>query len=230
MTDLTTAHILDNIPFNPDIAGLMKRLRLKEGSKHEKEFCRLVDEARVLARPRGLYLQAFITDRGEDWVVIDGRRFTSRVLRVNVDQAYRVFPFLATCGQELQSWAEGFGDMLLHFWAEAIKEAALSCALQEVNRHLEAEYRPGHTSAMTPGSLEDWPIQQQSILFDLFGDTSELIGVRLTSSLMMNPTKSVSGIRFPTDTDFESCQLCPREDCPGRRAPYEPELYANRYH
>jgi hypothetical protein len=39
----------------------------------------------------------------------------------------------------------------------------------------------------------------------------------------------VSGIRFPTTESFESCQLCPRAGCPGRRAAYDASLYDRRY-
>jgi hypothetical protein len=82
---------------------------------------------------------------------------------------------------------------------------------------------------MAPGSLTDWPLREQRPLFALLGDTEALVGVRLTDSCLMLPNKSVSGIRFPTEKHFESCQLCPRPDCPGRRAPYDADLYDRRY-
>jgi hypothetical protein len=65
-----------------------------------------------------------------------------------------------------------------------------------------------------------WPIEQQRSLFALFGDVEALIGVALTESYLMLPTKSVSGVYFETDQSFISCQLCTREACPGRRAKY----------
>jgi len=42
--------------------------------------------------------------------------------------------------------------------------------------------------------------------------------------MAMIPTKSVSGIYFQTEVRWENCQLCPMENCIGRRAPYSPEL------
>ena len=87
------------------------------------------------------------------------------------------------------------------------------------------KYRPGKMSSMSPGSLQDWPITQQSELFRVLGDVESEIGVRLTESYLMLPMKSVSGLCFPTETSFESCQLCPRDDCPGRAAPYDPTLW-----
>jgi hypothetical protein len=207
----------------------MKRLHIKEGSSHEHEFMSMAEEASRLARPKALYKLAFIDEKAEDSVIIDGIRFTSRVLRVNLEETQRVFAYVATCGTELDEWSSGFQDMLQQYWADAIKEAALLAAIQALNDHLNLRYAPGLTSTMHPGSLEDWPIQQQVPLFELLGDTETFAGVRLTESCLMRPIKTVSGLRFPLQSNFESCQLCPREGCPGRKAPYEPELYGLRF-
>jgi hypothetical protein len=229
MRETLQAHVLQEIPFEPDIPWLMKRLRVKEGSANEAELRRTIEVARPLARPRAFFLVAYVGERGEDWVELAGVRFQSRVLRVNLEGTYRVFPYLATCGEEMQAWSDGIDDMLVGFWAEAVKEAALFCALRALFEHLQEHYQPGETASMSPGSLPDWPIQEQEPLFSLFGEHTGGIGVRLTDSLLMVPTKTVSGIRFPTQVAFESCQLCPREGCPGRRAIYDPDLYDSRY-
>jgi len=52
--------------------------------------------------------------------------------------------------------------------------------------------------------------------------------VRLTESLLMIPRKSASGIYFPTEVSFSSCQLCPRERCDNRKAGYD-EAKARQY-
>ena len=98
-----------------------------------------------------------------------------------------------------------------------------------LNAHLKTCYKLGKTSAMSPGRLANWPIREQRPLFSLLGDPETAIGVHLTESFLMIPNKSVSGIRYPTEESFESCQLCPREGCPNRKAAYEPELYRQRY-
>jgi hypothetical protein len=79
---------------------------------------------------------------------------------------------------------------------------------------------------MSPGSLKDWPITEQKILFSSLGDVESAVGVRLTGSFLMIPRKSVSGIYFPTEIPFLSCQLCPREKCPSRQAAYDRKLVA----
>lgn len=220
------ATILDRIVFEPDVDALAKKLHAG-GSIDELKM--LVEQAAAIARPRALYGLAYIEERGDDYVVIDGVRFDSRVLRVNLEQAHRVFPYLATAGPELEKWATSLDDVLLRFWADTIYESALRPALEALDAAVDERYRPGHTARMNPGSLKDWPIEQQGQLFRLLGDTRASLGVELTDSFLMIPRKSVSGIRFPMEGSFESCQLCPREKCPGRRAPYDATLYDAHY-
>jgi hypothetical protein len=221
--------VLDDIPFQPHLAPLMKRLRIKEGSTDVDKVKRLVGEAQAIARPKALYKVAFIESKGDDYVVVGGTTLTSRVLRVNLEQAHRVFAYVATCGTELEDWSSSIDGTLQRYWGDTIKEMALRVAIRAMNEHLVDRYRPGPISSMSPGSLADWPLQAQRALFTILGNPQETIGVRLSPSLLMIPTKSVSGIRFPTEESFESCQLCPRGTCPGRRAPYDKELYDKKY-
>ena len=80
---------------------------------------------------------------------------------------------------------------------------------------------------MHPGSgdVSVWPIEQQQALFSLLGDVESEIGVRLTESFLMMPNKTLSGILFPTETDFGACQVCRRENCPSRKAPFDEALW-----
>ncbi len=224
-----TPRILDDIAFEPDIGALARRVRVKETSRHYPELVRLLDAATPLAKPKALYKLAYIDEKAEESVIVDGVQLTSRVLRVNLDLAHRLFAYVVTCGMELQTWSDSLDDMLLSYWADAIKEMAMGTALQALAAHLNAGYHLGRTATMAPGSLADWPIREQRPLFRILGDPTTAIGVMLTESFLMIPNKTVSGVRFPTEARFESCQLCPREGCPGRRAAYEPDLYARNY-
>lgn len=222
------AVVLGNIPFRPDLQGLKRNPRVKSGGYADR-LTRLVQEAEAIARPRALYGAAYIESKNESSVVVDGITFDSRMLRVNLENAQRLFPFVATCGTELHEWAAAQDDILQRYFADAIGEMALRQALGFLREHLTKRYRLGRTATMSPGSLADWPIQAQRPLFTLLGNPEAAIGVRLSDSLLMIPSKSVSGIRFPTKQTFASCQLCPREGCPSRRATYQEELYENRY-
>lgn len=221
--------VLDDVSFAPDVGRLAQRLHVKAGSQDAADLQRLVGAAQHVARPKALYRLVYVEGRGEETVTLSGVTFTSRVLRVNLASAHRAFAYIATCGMELERWAQEIDDMLHNYWAEAIKEVALRAATRALNRHLEDCYQPGRTATMNPGSLEDWPLRQQRPLFALFRDPEAAIGVRLTDSFLMVPNKTVSGLRFPTEESFESCQLCPRASCPGRRAAYDPTLFERKY-
>ena len=221
--------VLRDIPWQVDSEALLARLHIPADSPHAGEALRLAAEAGPVARPKAMYRLAYIDERGEDYVIADGIKLSSRVLRVNTDGANRLFAQVATCGRELNEWAESLDDVLHRYWADAIKEMALRAASRALSEDLEQRFRPGKTARMAPGSLADWPIRQQRPLFDLLGDVEATIGVRLSDSYLMIPNKSTSGIRFPMEKSFESCQLCPREGCPSRRARYDPELYQREY-
>jgi hypothetical protein len=223
------AFVLDGIAYEPNLDQLREELHVRPGTPPNDELERLAAEARSIARPRVLYKLAFVDSEDAAAVVVDGVTFTSRILRVNLDGQHRVFPYAATCGLELDAWVRSREGGLREYLADMIAEQALEAATCVLDDHIQRRFRPGTLSLMHPGSLPDWPIAEQRPLFELLGDTKKTIGVELNDSLMMIPTKSVSGIRFASERSFSSCQLCPRPDCRGRRVPYDPELLEREY-
>jgi len=221
--------IIDAIPFEVELGQFLRSLHIEEGDSDAEKVRELLAAAQAAARPRAMFRESCVDSKADASVVIDGITLSSRVLRVNLGEAHRAFPFLATCGTELDAWSGTITDMFQRYWADKIKEHALGCAIKAVNDAITQRYSLGVTTTMTPGSLDDWPISQQSALFALLGRPREAIGVTLTDSFLMVPTKSVSGLRFPAEVTFESCQLCPREKCPGRRARYDKDLFAKKY-
>ena len=220
---------LADIAFRADIPPLLNALHLDAEGEDADAVRELARQAEAIARPKAVYRVAWIDSKGDDDVVVDGVRLSSRVMRVNLESVQRVFAYVATAGVELEEWADAKSDILERYWADGIMMLAVRCASAYLATHLQARYQPGPLSRMNPGSLEDWPLRQQGPLFDLIGEVRESIGVTLTESFLMTPRKSVSGIQFPTAESFESCQLCERERCPNRRAPYDVVLLARRY-
>ncbi|RCK73734.1 MAG: Methionine synthase I, cobalamin-binding domain [Anaerolineae bacterium] len=227
--DESFGKVLSNIPFQVDRAVLRRNLRLKPGSHHLGELDHLIDQAEQIGKPKAMLRMVYIDEKGENWVQLNGRRLISRVLRVNLEEAQRAFIFVATAGVELDAWSRTISDLLHRFWADAIQEVALETARRALHQYLVQRFHPGLLSEMHPGSLEDWPLSAQDDLFALLGDVTGSIGVSMTESKLMSPVKSVSGIAFPTQTHFTSCQLCPRENCRARQAPFDRTLFEKRY-
>jgi hypothetical protein len=221
--------ILDNIVFDPQPARILKKLRVKSGNRNEVMVREMLEKARQIARPKAMYRIAGIDEKFESGVVIEGIRMESRVMAINLKDVHRVFPYLVTSGRELFDWRLGFEDMLEAFYADEINQMALWTAEKYLLDHLKTTYQLGKTASMNPGSLEDWPITAQRDLFQLLGDPMEAIGVELLDSMLMLPNQTVSGIRFVSEDGFSSCELCPREGCPHRSTPYDPDLMDSKY-
>jgi len=235
---------LDDIRFELDPEGVFTHLRLDPSGFYAGEVHALLDQARERARPRALYDVASVLQKQKDAVVIasvsegtgDGRcgsrvRFVSRVLCANLAEAERVFPYVATCGTELDTIPVAPDDVFGRFCLDAIKELALYAALARLVEHLQEEYEVGSLSSMNPGSGDQqvWPIEQQQELFSFLAGGPAALGVTLTASCLMIPNKTVSGLFFPCEDGFQSCQVCRREKCSHRRAPFDAQVWTERF-
>lgn len=219
--------ILDRIEFRPEPGDLLARIG--PGMETVVELPLLAAQALTIARPRACFSLVPVEDAGSDRPRLGGRTFESLILGVNLKDSREAGLFVATCGTELERWAESFEDMLLRWIAETVCEMALSSAVRFVEDELD-RFLPGpYHATMNPGSLPDWPLEQQAGLFGVLDGVGEAIGVTLTPSFLMRPRKSVSGVRFASKTAYSNCRLCPRDDCPGRRMPYDEMEYAMRY-
>ncbi len=223
---------LMDIPFELDPASILATVHIALDSPDAQTVRELIEKAGQVARPKALYQASFIQAKGAETVTIDGVTFASRMLRENLDGVERVFPFVATCGHELDAVPLVAGDFLMEFWWDAIKATLLGCAIRHLNAHLKERFALEKTSSMSPGSGDAtvWPIEQQRVLFALLGDVKALVGVELTDSCLMKPNKTVSGIVIPTEVDFRTCQVCRRENCPSRSAVFDAALWDLHQH
>ena len=224
--------ILDRISFEIDLPSLFRRMRLEPDAEYADEIRRLVEAARPVAKPRAIYEVAFVEAReGQDAIRLGGARFVSRAVRSNLETVERVFPYIASCGPELDQLPLAADDFVGQFCRDTIKEMALHAALSHLRAHVQETFAIPKMAGMSPGSGDAhvWPIQQQKELFSIFGDVHALIGVTLTDTFLMLPNKTVSGILYPTEVDFVTCQLCHREVCPNRRAPFDQHLWEMKF-
>ena len=94
--------VLNNVPVKLDLEAVLKRMHVRSKNESiEKGVQELIEMARPIARPKAVYKVAYIENKNGDSLDIDGVKFTSRVLRVNLEKVERVFPYVVTCGREL---------------------------------------------------------------------------------------------------------------------------------
>ena len=214
--------VIENIPIKLDSDDLVKGLRIRRNVEYIKDkLDSLIEAITPVMNPKALYSISFVDKIEGDQVTIGDTVFTSKVLRMNLEQVGRVFPYIVTAGSELDDveLSKGQSAMLL----DQVKTVVVSKAYQYLRAHLAEKYGIKKLSSVAPGRLDEWPLTQQRELFSLFGDNVDRIGVRLTKTCLMVPVKTVSGLLFPSEAGFESCELCSREKCMGRRAAYDPK-------
>ena len=218
---------LTDIPFTLDTKQLLKYLKIDTHPDRAEAFEDIVNKVLNIGRPKALYKVSYIDEKGNNTVTLDGITFKSLVLRKNLDSIERVFPYVATCGTEIDDIEIEEGDYEKKFWISVLKGNLLEASMHFLREHLVKRYRLSNISSMNPrsGDASVWPLEQQRDLFSICGDVEGLIGVKLTKTTMLAPEMSLAGLFFPSEVDFQSCQLCHRESCRSRRAAFNKELW-----
>lgn len=146
-------------------------------------------------------------------------RTTSADLKKNLSDCSEAVVFVATIGIEADRIigknnllsptdaviAQAVGTTLIESWCDIFCEKIL----KEENKSLRPRFSPGYG---------DFGIENQKEIFEML-DSTRKIGVSLTDSLQMVPSKSVSaivGIGGKKHTE-ENCQICDNINCPYRR-------------
>lgn len=211
-------------PENIELSDAERRKLLAFANEElEDEIIELMDEAEKIAAPKVLFAVAPVEESDVNGILVNGSHIDSAFVSEKLAGKRRCFPYIATCGAELEAWSEQFkDDILLEFWADEVKKLYLSRVLAPFMGYIKEAYQTGgHLAALNPGSLKEWPISGQADLFGVLGGSAfvqEQAGVRYTESFLMLPSKTTSGILFESETFYENCQHCPIENCPNRRA------------
>lgn len=211
---------LEQVPVVFDLEALARKLRIQPGqTKAMNKLTKLAKEAEAVASPRAAVRLCELNVLSENEVQVGDTVLTSPLLRENMGTLGRVFPYLATEGIELAEWSSALENALDQVFACALRESVVKQYERLLEKKLLEQYGINQVSAMNPGSLEIWPITQQEALFRILASFPEQFNVVLLPSFMMKPEYSISGIFFQTDKKYYNCQLCPRENCPNRKAP-----------
>lgn len=209
-----------------DISKLLEAM----GEDMEDEVREMAEAASEIARPCSIF-GAYPVSIDGDFCTVGNVRIHSRLMAENFAGHSRVFPYIISCGRELEEWSEQYADdPLSEYVADELKKLYLG-VIGRANRD-EIKRRFGIAQdaklpSMNPGSIAAWPLSGQVELFGIFGGRDVVereIGVHLTDSMLMLPSKSGSGIAFENESGYENCIMCPILDCPNRRAPYDPNV------
>ena len=217
---------VEDFPVEVTANAVMKRMRMQPDHPYAVRIDGHLERALSIAKPKALYSKVKVDEIGDDYVILEGVKMKSKAMGKNFAGETIVYPYLCTCGREIASYAETLEDMMDQFIMDTIMELILMEGRMVMISTLENSLEKGKsTSSISPGSLVDWPVSEQKKLFQLYDGGDEKIGVSLTKSCLMQPVKSVSGIRYISDHTFHNCELCQRKECRDRKRPFDPILY-----
>ncbi len=220
-------HTISHIPFELTPEEAAEYLRVNEDDF--EEFLDVYNEIVPILNPTIYFGAEEIHSNDGRRVVIGDQTFESRILAVNVKDVNKVYPYVVTSGRAAYDRAVSYDDSLYSFWAHGICEIALRNAMQAGIEQAKTRLGVSALNAMNPGSLSDFPISSQRPLFDLLKNVEEECGVTLTDTYLMIPIKSGSGIWFESDKHYANCMMCPRVNCPNRRADYREDMFEKEY-
>ena len=186
-----------------NMKGLTRRL--------DAELFSLLDEVKSRIDAKAIYSVIRVKSLEEDQVLLeDGNVLRGIVLVDMLNSGQEIIPHIITVGSNLESMARKESNLLRAWLIERVADYALEKALQYIK--LQTTQKLGEVvSVFSPGSGTGdlFALDQQHVLFKILNPAR--IGVSLTSSCMMVPRKSVSGVFAATKEEYVACEYCPRE-------------------
>ena len=216
-----------NETFHWNDRELLRYLGCKNGTAPDQNTADLImqckQELEAVASPRVTWREYPLSFQGH---VIDMTclQTQSKSLERNLRDCERVLLFAATLGSQV--------DVLLHRYnmiqmSKAVVMQAASVAMLETfcdeqNEKLKEEYQEKGwylRPRFSPG-YGDFPLECQKQIAPAL-ELGKRIGVTLTDSLLMAPSKSVTAVigvsRLPRNCTVHGCEVCAKRDCAYRR-------------
>ena len=191
--------------------------RQEADEKVSKLIEECVEELEAAVSPKSIYRVypfSFLTEEELDFTVF---RTESRSLSRNLKDCEQVILFAATLIRKYSKL-----QMSKAVTMQAAATAMIESYCDEINTELKETFekkglylRP----RFSPG-YGDFPLECQRDITAVL-ETAKRIGIMLTDSLLMTPSKSVTAVmgvsRKPHRCEVRGCELCSKTDCAYRR-------------
>ena len=177
-----------------------------------------------VAGPKSIYRIFDLRHQSEERFQIGNIQMESRSLGRNLKKCEKLILFGATLGTGVDrlitraSLTDMASAVVLQSCAAAMLEEycdsvqeAISAELEQEGWYLRLRFSPGYG---------DFAIQYQKPLMQML-DCAKTIGLTMTDSFMMTPTKSVTAVigmsRLKERCPVQGCESCEKKDCEYRR-------------
>ena len=198
--------------------------RQEADEKVSKLIEECVEELEAAVSPKSIYRVypfSFLAEEELDFTVF---RTESRSLSRNLKDCEQVILFAATLGTEADSLIRKYTKLQMSkaVTMQAAATAMIESYCDEVNTALKESFEKKRLylrPRFSPG-YGDFPLECQRDITTVL-ETAKRIGIMLTDSLLMTPSKSVTAVmgvsRKPHRCEVRGCELCSKTDCAYRR-------------
>lgn len=215
----------DDIKFTLDEEDILRRLHCERDDEPFERFTEMSGDILPLCRPAFIIREVPIESAEHDGFTSGGQFFGSRIASHKLKDCKTAFVYAATCGRAISDYVESLEDELDAYIADQAAYMAYRCAMQAMSAAVESEWGIDKYVMLCPGSIIDWSVGDVRKIFTLLDGLTQRAGLRVLDSGMIDPLKSTSGFIYPTNEEFESCEICPRASCPNRRAPFNEDKH-----
>ncbi|MCP4404637.1 MAG: hypothetical protein GY801_45955 [bacterium] len=215
--------IVRDLPFVLNMENVLRRqgLGTKSQVKHKtfallQELLTEVEELRLLESAVAYRFQEITTIHAERVQVEKGITISGKLLPTTFPEATHLAVAVCTVGPKLEEQVTVYfnkGEKLRGLLLDSIGSTVTDLLCVEASHLIRREATSQSRQASSPvqAGMPGFAITEQKTIFQLL-DTTE-IGVKLTSSSVMFPRKSVSfvvgiGANMPQWTPAEACQRC----------------------
>lgn len=200
---------------------LYKLLKTDKSTFIGERAIELAEKYKDEIKPKYIFRKFTIDSVTDNTVTIENKVFHSKVLAKKLLGQNDAYFYIATCGKEIDEICKSHSDPIDNYILDQIAYTGYICALNEMYKFLSDNLGINKFISLQPGSVPDWSVEEVIQIFDIFGHDYKNIGVNVLESGLIDPLKSTSGILYQTEETFHSCEICKKENCPNRLAPYD---------
>lgn len=215
--------LVDHIPVKVTKEDVLRKLGMPADHRFGSDIEAVIEEAEPIANAKLLYGEAKIEGRTEDTITIGGVEFHGKDLVDALKDVDTVYPYICTCGRELNDYAMNCKDMVKMLYLDNIAHFYLLQSSIELSDRID-NLLGTRSMCMTPGSFDQWELKENIPIFMLLNKGAGM-GISLTDMGIMYPAKSVAGIRFKAPSCGDQCEICLKKDCSNRQADFDKKVY-----
>lgn len=181
------------------------------------------EELEAAAVPRSTW-RSFPLALRENRIDLGFLQTESRNLARNLKDCDEIILFGATLGSGVDVLLQKYGKLQMSkaVVMQAASVAMLETYCDEKNSEIKEEYleQGRYTRPRFSPGYGDFPLECQPAIAAVL-ELGKRIGITLTDSLLMSPSKSVTAVigisRIPRDCSIQGCESCGKADCVYRR-------------